>query len=279
MPLRCKGHSLSLERPVVMGVLNVTPDSFSDGGLWLEPSAAIDHGLEMMAAGAAVIDVGGESTRPGASDVPESEELNRILPVIEGLTAQSDAFVSVDTRKPAVALRAVEAGASIVNDTTGEPTDYDMDRVAADTGAGVVIMHSRGTPDTMRSLVQYGDVVEEVSAWLGMRARRLEEQGVGPDAIVLDPGIGFAKTAEQSLLLLKRIKSIAKLGYPVLVGTSRKSFIGTVLDLPEDDRVEGTAATIAWAITQGIHIVRVHDVAAMVRVVRMTEAIMAASLQ
>jgi dihydropteroate synthase len=279
MPLRCKGRSLSLERPVVMGVLNVTPDSFSDGGLWLEPSAAIDHGLEMMAAGAAVIDVGGESTRPGASDVPEDEELNRILPVIEGLTAQSDAFVSVDTRKPAVALRAVEAGASIVNDTTGEPTDYDMDRVAADTGAGVVIMHSRGTPDTMRSLVQYGDVVEEVSAWLGMRARRLEEQGVGPDAIVLDPGIGFAKTAEQSLLLLKRIKSIAKLGYPVLVGTSRKSFIGTVLDLPEDDRVEGTAATIAWAITQGIHIVRVHDVDAMVRVVRMTEAIMAASLQ
>jgi dihydropteroate synthase len=279
MPLRCKGRSLSLERPVVMGVLNVTPDSFSDGGLWLEPSAAIDHGLEMMAAGAAVIDVGGESTRPGATDVPESEELNRILPVIEGLTAQSDAFVSVDTRKPAVALRAVEAGASIVNDTTGEPTDYDMDRVAAYTGAGVVIMHSRGTPDTMRSLVQYGDVVEEVSAWLGMRARRLEEQGVGPDAIVLDPGIGFAKTAEQSLLLLQRIKSIAKLGYPVLVGTSRKSFIGAVLDLPEDDRVEGTAATIAWAITQGVHIVRVHDVAAMARVVRMTEAIMAASLQ
>jgi dihydropteroate synthase len=262
-----------------MGVLNVTPDSFSDGGLWLEPSAAIDHGLEMMAAGAAVIDVGGESTRPGATDVPESEELNRILPVIEGLTAQSDAFVSVDTRKPAVALRAVEAGASIVNDTTGEPTDYDMDRVAAYTGAGVVIMHSRGTPDTMRSLVQYGDVVEEVSAWLGMRARRLEEQGVGPDAIVLDPGIGFAKTAEQSLLLLQRIKSIAKLGYPVLVGTSRKSFIGAVLDLPEDDRVEGTAATIAWAITQGVHIVRVHDVAAMARVVRMTEAIMAASLK
>src|SRR5687767_15083349 len=162
MPLRCKGRSLSLERPVVMGVLNVTPDSFSDGGLWLEPSAAIDHGLEMMAAGAAVIDVGGESTRPGASDVPENEELNRILPVIEGLTAQSDAFVSVDTRTRVVALRAVEAGASIVNDTTGEPTDYDMDRVAAGTGAGVVIMHSRGTPGTMRSLAQYGDVVEEV---------------------------------------------------------------------------------------------------------------------
>jgi dihydropteroate synthase len=279
MPLRCKGRSLSLERPVVMGVLNVTPDSFSDGGLWLEPSAAIDHGLEMMAAGAAVIDVGGESTRPGASDVPEDEELNRILPVIEGLTAQSDAFVSVDTRKPAVALRAVEAGASIVNDTTGEPTDYDMDRVVADTGAGVVIMHSRGTPDTMRSLVQYGDVVEEVSAWLGMRARRLEAQGVGPDAIVLDPGIGFAKTVEQSLLLLHRIKAIVKLGYPVLVGTSRKSFIGAVLDLPEDDRVEGTAATIAWAVTQGVHILRVHDVATMARVVRMTQAIMAASLQ
>jgi dihydropteroate synthase len=260
-----------------MGVLNVTPDSFSDGGLWLEPAAAVDHGLAMIAAGAGIVDVGGESTRPGAAHVPADEERARILPVIEGLAQQTDAFISVDTRKPAVAGLAVDAGASIINDTTGERTDYEMDKVAAVTRAGIVVMHSRGTPATMRSLIDYTDVVRHVTDWLRGRALRLEEAGVAHDAIVVDPGIGFAKSAEQSLLLLRQIDSVVRIGYPVLVGTSRKSFIGAVLDLAEDDRVEGTAATVGWAIARGVNIVRVHDVPAMARIVHMTDAIMTAS--
>jgi dihydropteroate synthase len=275
--LRCRGRSLSLDRPVVMGVLNVTPDSFSDGGLWLEPAAAVDHGLAMLAAGAGIVDVGGESTRPGAAHVPEVEERARILPVIEGLVQQTDALISVDTRKPAVARRAVDAGASIINYTTGEPTDYEMDKVAAATKAGIVVMHSRGTPATMRSLIDYSDIVRHVTDWLRGRALRLEEAGVAHDAIVVDPGIGFAKSAEQSLLLLRQIDSVLRIGYPVLVGTSRKSFIGAVLDVAEDDRVEGTAATVGWAIARGVNIVRVHDVPAMTRIVHMTDAIMTAS--
>jgi dihydropteroate synthase len=255
----------------------VTPDSFSDGGLYLEPSAALEHGLEMVAAGAQIVDVGGESTRPGAESISEEEELKRILPVVEGLAARTDAFISVDTRKPGVAHRAVRAGALIINDTTGEPTDYEMDAVASETGAAIVVMHSRGTPKTMRDLSHYTDAVAEVADWLRDRAEKLQGAGVARDAIVVDPGIGFAKTAQQSLLLLRRIDAIVALGYPVLVGTSRKSFIGAVLALPENDRIEGTAATIAWGIARGAHIVRVHDVGKMARVVRMMAAIMAPS--
>lgn len=255
-----------------MGVLNVTPDSFSDGGMWLDPDAAVQHGHEMAEAGAAIIDVGGESTRPGASEVTEEEELSRIIPVITGL-ADTDALISVDTRKPAVAQQAVEAGASIINDTTGEPTDYKMDGVGAETGAAVVAMHSRGSPATMRSLIDYEDVVRDVGAWLRKRAAKLETAGVSHDSIVVDPGLGFAKSAEQSLALLRRLDLIVEIGYPVLLGTSRKSFIGSVLDTSERDRVEGTAATIAWAVAHGVHIVRVHDVRAMSRVADMTTAI------
>jgi dihydropteroate synthase len=276
MKLRCGEQTLALDTTAVMGVLNVTPDSFSDGGLYLDPSAALAHGLEMVAAGAQIVDVGGESTRPGAEPISAEEELGRILPVVERLAGSTDAFISVDTRKPAVAREAIRAGASIINDTTGEPTDYEMDEVAAETGVAIVVMHSRGTPKTMRGLVRYTDVVGEVAAWLEERAERLQGAGVARDGIVVDPGIGFAKSADQSLLLLRRIDSIVDLGYPVLVGTSRKSFIGAVLDLPENERIEGTAATIGWAIARGVHIVRVHDVGKMTRVVRMTAAIMAA---
>ena len=255
-----------------MGVLNVTPDSFSDGGLWLDPVAAVRHGHEMMESGAAIIDVGGESTRPGAIDVTREEELSRVIPVIKVL-AESGALISIDTRKPAVAQAAVEAGASIINDTTGESTDYKMDEVVAEAGTAVITMHSRGTPTTMRSLVDYEDVVQDVRAWLRHRAEKLEEAGVRRESIVVDPGIGFAKSAEQSLVLLRRIESIVDIGYPVLIGTSRKSFIGSVLDLPEGDRLEGTAATIAWSVAHGVQIVRVHDVRAMSRVAEMTAAI------
>jgi dihydropteroate synthase len=271
--LRGRDFVLDLARTAIMGVLNVTPDSFSDGGRWLDPDLAIAHGREMVAQGAAIVDVGGESTRPGAVLVPEEEELARVVPVIEALAETGEAPLSIDTRKPSVARQAIEAGASIVNDTTGEESDRVMDAVAASTGAAMVIMHSRGTPATMRSLTDYRDVVTDVVAFLRQRAEDLIEAGVAHDSIALDPGFGFAKTPEQNLVLLNKLEEIQELGYPLLVGTSRKSFIGAVLDLPEDQRLEGTAATVAWAVAKGAQIVRVHDVGEMSRVVRMTEAI------
>ena len=267
-----KGRSLSLDRCAVMGVLNVTPDSFSDGGLWFDPERAIAHAKEMVAQGADIIDVGGESTRPGSAPVPEDEELRRVMPVIEAL-AGNDIPLSIDTRKPSVAKRAVEAGAHIVNDTSGEESDPAMGKVAAETGAAIVVMHSRGTPATMRSLTDYADVVTDVGAFLARRAEELQNDGVRRDSIVLDPGYGFAKTPIQNLAMLRRIEEHLALGYPLLVGTSRKSFIGAVLDLPEGERLEGTAATVAWAVARGAQMVRVHDVEAIVRTVRMTEAI------
>jgi dihydropteroate synthase len=273
MELKARGLSIPLDRVAMMGVLNVTPDSFSDGGLWLDPGAAAKHGIEMAEHGAAIIDVGGESTRPGAEPVPEDEELHRIIPVIQGLAADGH-VVSVDTRKPTVAEAAVEAGAVIVNDTSGEAFDPAMGDVAARTGAAVVIMHSRGTPATMRSLTDYSDVVNDVVGFLRERARSLEQSGIGRDRIALDPGIGFAKTPRQSLEVLNRLDELVATGYPVLVGTSRKSFIGAVLDLPEDRRIEGTAASVAIAVWKGAHIVRVHDVEEMTRIVRMTEAVL-----
>lgn len=271
--LRCGPHVLSLDKTLLMGVLNVTPDSFSDGGLWFDRDAAIAHALEMVDQGADIIDIGGESTRPGADAVAEAEEMRRVLPVVEAVASKADVPISIDTRKASVARAAVEAGASIVNDTGGEDADREMGTVAVQTGAAVVFMHSRGTPATMRSLTQYDDVVSDVGAFLKERASRLESSGVARDSIVLDPGFGFAKTATQNLELLDRLDEIVALGYPVLAGTSRKSFIGAVLDLPETQRLEGTAATVAWAIARGAHVVRVHDVPQMSRVVAMAQAI------
>ena len=273
MKLRCRDRVLDLERVAVMGVLNVTPDSFSDGGLWLDRQAAIEHGLVMAEQGAAIIDVGGESTRPGAEPVPEEEELQRVVPVIGGIAKRIDVPISIDTRKPTVARRAVEAGAVIVNDTAGEEGDRAIDAIAADTQSAIVIMHSRGTPATMRSLVDYDDVVSHVVEFLRRRTEELEAAGVERDAIVIDPGFGFAKNPKQNLKLLNRLADVTELGYPVLIGTSRKSFIGEILDLPVEERVEGTLATVVWAIAQGAHIVRVHDVEPTVRAVLMAEAI------
>jgi len=273
MKLRCRDSYISLDRPVVMGVLNVTPDSFSDGGLWIDPQRAVAHALEMIEQGAGIIDVGGESTRPGAEEVSEADELDRVLPVIEALSRRTSTPISIDTRKPKVAERSVEAGAVIINDTLGEATDRTMDHVAASTGAAIVVMHSRGTPATMRELTEYDDVVTDVREFLRHRAAQLMDQGVERDAICLDPGYGFAKDPRQNLVLLRRLDEIVDLGCPVLVGTSRKSFIGATLNVPSDQRVEGTAATIAWALAKGAHIVRVHDVEPIVRTVRMLEAI------
>ena len=276
MQLEIGSSSLPLDRVAVMGVLNVTPDSFSDGGLWFDEDAAVTHALEMVEAGASIIDVGGESTRPNADAVPEEEELRRVLPVIKRIAAQSDVPISIDTRKENVARAALDAGASIVNDTLGE--EGSVASVAADTGAAVVVMHSRGTPRTMRSLTEYVDVVADVRSFLARRVEELEAEGVPSRRIVIDPGFGFAKTPEQNLILLDRLNEIVDLGYPVLAGTSRKSFIGAVLDLPEDDRLEGTIATVVWAIARGARIIRVHDVEPIARAAAMAEAISRQSL-
>lgn len=274
MELRCRDSNVSLERTVILGVLNVTPDSFSDGGLWFDTSAAVKHGIEMQRQGAAIIDVGGESTRPGAEPVDEAEELRRVVPVIEGLVSEGVGPISIDTRKAHVAEACLEAGAAIVNDTTGEEADPALDRVAAAWGAGIIVMHSRGTPATMRSLTVYSDVVGDVRDFLVARAEELEAGGVARESIAIDPGIGFAKDVDQSLLLTKRVKDFVDTGYPVLLGTSRKSFIGKTLDLAESERVEATVATAVWAVAQGVRLVRVHDVEPHVRAIRMLEAIL-----
>jgi dihydropteroate synthase len=274
MHLRLPDRTLSLDRAVVMGVLNVTPDSFSDGGLWFDSIAAIEHALEMEREGAGIIDIGGESTRPGADPVAETEELRRVLPVIEALKRRLSVPLSIDTRKPLVALRAVEAGVDIVNDTNGEETDWKMAEVAAQAGAGFVFMHTRGTPATMRSLARYEDVVAHVRSFLADAAIEIERRGIARDSIVLDPGFGFAKDPDQNLELLRRLDEIVSLGLPVLVGTSRKSFIGAVLGLAEHERVEGTISTVVTAVEKGARIVRVHDVQPVVRAVRMIEAVL-----
>ncbi|HET9076962.1 MAG TPA: dihydropteroate synthase [Acidimicrobiales bacterium] len=240
----------------VMGVLNVTPDSFSDGGRWLDPAAAIAHGRQMIAEGADMIDVGGESTRPGASPVDADEEMRRVLPVIEALAGEVE--ISVDTRKEPVARSAVAAGATVINDVSSS-----LWPVAADTGAGWVAMHMRGEPSDMQRRAVYSDVVTEVRDHLLDRAERAARAGV--ERIWIDPGIGFAKNAHHNLSLLKHLSVLVDSGWPVLVGTSRKSFLGRVAapgtdPLPALQRLEGTVATTAWAITQGAAMVRVHDV-------------------
>jgi dihydropteroate synthase len=258
-----------------MGVVNVTPDSFADGGRYLDRRAAVAHGLALAAEGADLLDVGGESTRPGASDVEEAVELDRVVPVVEGLAAATDVPVSVDTRKAAVARAALHAGAAIVNDVSAGRDDPDLLGVAAEAGAPLVLMHMQGTPATMQDNPSYGDVLAEVEAFLQERCAAAEAAGVAPDALVVDPGIGFGKRDEHNYALLGGLARLTRLGHPVLVGTSRKGFIGRALDLPVEERLEGTAATVVWAVERGARIVRVHDVAPMVRTVRMTEALLA----
>lgn len=268
-------------RCLVMGVVNVTPDSFSDGGLWLDPKAAIAHGEDLMAAGADLVDVGGESTRPGAERVPPVEELRRVLPVIEQLTREG-VPVSVDTMRAEVARRAVGAGAVLVNDVSGGLADPDMPAVVAATGAAYVAMHWRGHSTVMQTLTHYDDVVRDVVRELGLRVEALLAAGVAEDRIVLDPGLGFAKTAEHNWQLLGRLEEIVELGRPVLVGASRKRFLGTLLapdgagPVPTDRRDAATAATTAIAALAGAWCVRVHDVAASADAVRVAAATRAA---
>jgi dihydropteroate synthase len=273
---RCGPHTIDCaERTRVMGVLNVTPDSFSDGGRFFDPEAAVARGVDMAAEGADLLDVGGESTRPGSEAVSEEEERRRVIPVIKRLAAELDIPISIDTRKPHVAEAALEAGASIVNDVTagGDPRTFE---VAREAGAGLVLMHMRGEPATMQQLTDYEDVVAEVRDYLAQRVEAAVGEGLDRDLLCVDPGLGFAKTEEQSLRLIRETEALLAIGRPVLVGPSRKSFIGWALDLPVDERVEGTLAAVVFAVSRGAHIVRVHDVRETARAVRVADAILRA---
>ncbi len=246
----------------VMGIVNVTPDSFSDGGLYLDARAAVDHGLALARAGATILDVGGESTRPGANPVPEDEELRRVLPVIEGLRARgSDAQLSIDTSKAPVARSALAAGATLVNDVTALRGDPAMAGVIAAAGADCCLMHMLGEPRTMQRDPRYGDVVSEIKAFLEGRLGHAVAAGVAEERIMLDPGIGFGKTTEHNLELLRRLDEIVALGRPVVIGTSRKSFLGKITARPVEDRIAATIATNLVAYERGARVFRVHDVA------------------
>ena len=270
-----RGGCLSLSgRPHVMGVLNPTPDSFSDGGDFLDPPAALDGALRMVDEGADLLDIGGESTRPGAQPVPEEEELRRVLPLVEHLTPRIPIPISVDTTKAAVARRAAEAGASIVNDVSGLRLDPAMGRTVAEAGCALVVMHMRGSPRTMQQETGYDDLLSEVFQSLRGSVEAAVEAGVPRERVIVDPGIGFGKSAEGNLLLLRRLGELRTLGCPILVGASRKSFIGAVLGIEAPkDRLEGSVAAAVVAVWNGAHIVRVHDVGATRRAVDLAWAV------
>ena len=264
-----------------MGVINVTPDSFSDGGQFVERDAAITHGIDLAAEGADVLDVGGESTRPGAAPVPAAAELARVVPVVEGLTAATSVPVSIDTTKASVARAALDAGATIVNDVSAGRVDPDIFEVVAAAGAGYVAMHMQGEPRTMQLDPTYDDVVREVGDFLVERVEVAHAAGIAAGAVAVDPGIGFGKTVEHNLQLLAGLPTlVARVPVPMLVGASRKTFIGKVLAaaqgapdvLPVDERGEGTLATVVWAVEHGASIVRVHDVRPAAEAIRLLDA-------
>jgi dihydropteroate synthase len=258
-----------------MGILNVTPDSFSDGGRFLEADAAIARAWEIHAEGADILDIGGESTRPGSEGVSAGEELRRVLPVLDALSSGGYPLpISVDTSKPEVARAALERGVSLINDISSLRPGPGVARYAAQHGAGLILMHMRGTPRDMQQLPWSPDILAELEAWAGESVARAESCGVTPDKIILDPGIGFGKSVDQNLEILRNLNRLAATGFPVLVGTSRKSFIGAVLDRPDGDRMWGTGATVAASILFGAHIVRVHDVGPMRDVARVTDALL-----
>lgn len=272
--MNCRGKSLTFgERTWIMGILNVTPDSFSDGGRYLDANRAIDYAHQMIEDGADIIDIGGESSRPGALPVSTDEELTRVLPVIDALAKGTDAFISIDTYKSPVARNALQVGAHIVNDITALD-DADMAGVVARMGAGLILMHMKGVPRTMQHSPVYQDLISEILTFLRNRIDKAQAEGVCPDRIMIDPGIGFGKTAEHNLEILRSLNAFRSLDKPILIGTSRKAFIGKILNLPNpDDRLEGTAATVAWAIAHGADVVRVHDVKAICKIAQMTDAI------
>ena len=273
--LNCRGCVLSLSsRPVIMGILNVTPDSFSDGGCFVDPDVAVGRALEMIEEGAGIIDIGGESTRPGAVAVSPKEQIARTVPVIERVARQCDIPISIDTTSSEVAAAALDAGAAIINDISALRFDEEMAGLAARTGAPVILMHMQGTPGTMQKTPTYDDVVQDVRQFLGERIVFAEKAGIVRSQIVIDPGIGFGKSLEHNLLLMRHLGEFHDLGAAVLVGPSRKSFIGKVLDEDDPDgRLFGTAATVSCCVAAGVQIIRVHDTKEMTDVARVAYAI------
>ena len=258
---------------LIMGILNVTPDSFSDGGMYYDATQAIEFALQMAEEGADIIDVGGESTRPGAKTVELQKECDRILPVIEGIRTKSDILISIDTYKSEVARKSIATGAGMVNDISGMTFDPNMVDVIKDSGLPVVIMHIKGTPENMQKNPYYEDLMQELTEYFEERKKFARAKGILDQQIILDPGIGFGKRLQDNFQLLRELKKIVDMGFPVLIGPSKKSFIGLTLDLPVDQRLEGTAAAVTTGILKGARIVRVHDVKAMKRVALITDAI------
>jgi dihydropteroate synthase len=268
--LHCRERLLTLDRTLLMGVVNITPDSFSDGGRFLDPARAIEHARRLLSEGADILDLGAESTRPGSDPISEQEEWARLEPVLEQLLPATEAPISIDTYKPGVARRALERGAHLINDVTGL-TNPDMIAAIAPFGAPAVIMHMKGRPKTMQQDVHYDDVVAEVRDFLVTQAERARAAGIAQ--VILDPGIGFGKNLEHNLQLLKNLETLAEVPYPLLVGPSRKSFIGKVTGADAEDRLEGTIAVVVTAVFAGADIVRVHDVKECRQAVLVAEAI------
>ena len=274
--LRARSFTLDIGKRVhVVGILNVTPDSFSDGGLYLHPAEATARALTLIEEGADVIDVGGQSSRPGSEPISEEEELKRVIPVIRALAEEWQGPISVDTYRSRVATEALAAGAAIVNDISAFSFDPGIVGVVAEAGAACVLMHIQGSPVDMQEAPRYNDLMGEIARVLSDAMKLAREAGIDDDQIVIDPGIGFGKTTQHNLAILRRLPELKVLGAPILVGPSRKSFIGNVLDLAVDDRLEGTLAAAAYAVVQGARLVRVHDVKPVVRAVRMVEACIA----
>jgi dihydropteroate synthase len=273
MAWECGARVLDVSRPLVMGVLNVTPDSFYDGGRFADPVAAVARGHEIISEGAAIVDVGGESSRPGSAPLDAAEELARVRPIVSALSADRSCVVSIDTRHPQVAKACVAAGASVINDISGF-RDPAMLRVAARCDAGLIVMHMLGEPATMQDRPDYTDVVEEVRSFLERQALRLRDAGVAPGRIAVDPGIGFGKELEHNLALLHGLGRIASLGYPVVLGVSRKRFIGALADAADPaDRLPGSLVAAAWGALHGAAVLRVHDVAATVQALTVARAL------
>ncbi|MDP8255982.1 MAG: dihydropteroate synthase [Candidatus Alcyoniella australis] len=275
---KARGFDLDLEQRVaIMGVVNVTPDSFSDGGRYHDADRAVEHGIELVAHGAQIVDVGGESTRPGADPVSVEQQIERVVPVIRRLRGEIDALISVDTSRAAVAQAAIDAGAVIVNDISALSADPQMADTVARNGAGLVLMHMRGEPRNMQHDPVYDDVVSEVIEYLEAAKARALAAGIQPTALAVDPGIGFGKTVGHNLSLLKHLARIARAGRPVLIGASRKAFIGVLSGAEVDQRLMGTAASVTAAILAGARVVRIHDVGELRQTVQLAEAIRNAS--
>jgi len=270
--LDCGGRALDLSRTAVMGILNITPDSFSDGGVFMDPRKAVDHAAAMAEQGADIIDIGGESTRPGAEAVGIQQELDRVLPVLEALSPNLDIPISIDTSKPEVMRAARAAGAGFINDVYALREEGALDAVA-DTGLPVCLMHMQGEPRTMQQHPRYGDVVVEVRDFLQQRIQAAEAVGISRDRIIVDPGFGFGKTLEHNLDLLRNLSSFKSLGVPILAGLSRKSMIGMALGLPVEQRLNASIALALIAVSKGARIVRVHDVRETVEALRMYETV------